>query len=199
MKKLIIVIIVSLFALAGNAQWSYKFLSKKKHFLYTSGDFIVGNQSSGKLSLNYVYNNKYTVNVGFTATTKDEATLPSEILKSATELTSVNATPAFTNAESLHIMAGRVYKLNHDGTFRLLVQGGPGIYTRRAPLYTITSNSYKYDMQATKALCLVLNPKVEIPLWRTIGVSAGPMAVLNKDEQYIGAGIGIMYGIIGKD
>ena len=199
MKKALFISIISLIALTSNAQWSYKFLSNEKHFLYTSGDLIVGNQNSGKLSLNYVYDTKYIVNVGYSATMKTDATLPNEILKSATELSPANLTPAFTNSENLHIMIGRVFSLNREGTFRLLLQGGPGLYTKRSPEYTIKSNVYDYEIGSTKNLCLVLNPKIEIPLCCAIGISAGPMAVISQNEQYIGAGIGIMYGIVGKN
>ncbi|HPF50731.1 MAG TPA: hypothetical protein PK335_04105 [Draconibacterium sp.] len=198
MKKLVLIIIAVLFTIVSNAQWSYKFLSNERHFLYTSGDFIVGNQNSGQISLNYVYNTKYIINFGYSATTKDEASLPNEILKSATELIPAFSTPAFTNSENLHLMVGRVFNLNREGTFRVLLQGGPGFYTKRAPAFTVKSNMYDYQMESSKELCFVLNPKVEIPLG-TIGISAGPMAVLNQNEKYIGAGVGIMYGILGKD
>lgn len=198
MKKLLLIAIAVLLAAASNAQWSYKFLSNETHFLYSSGDFIVGTQNSGQLSLNYVYNTKYTINIGYSATSKNDAALPNEILKSATELIPSFTTPAFTNSENIHLMVGRVFKLNREGTFRFLLQGGPGFYTKRAPSFTVKSNTYDYEMEESKELCLVLNPKLEIPLG-IIGISAGPMAVINQNEKYIGAGIGIMYGIIGKD
>lgn len=198
MKTLLTLVAVLLFTLTSQAQWSYRFLSQERHFLYSSGDYIVGNQNGGKLSINYVYNNKYTVNVGFSATTKNEAQLPNEILKSATELIPANPTAAFTNSENIHLMIGRVFNLNKAGTFRFIMQGGPGILTSRNPVYTVKSNVYEYDMEASKKMCLVLNPKIELPLFSAIGVSAGPMLVMNSSTRYIGAGIGIMYGIIGK-
>lgn len=199
MKTSILIFVAILFTLTSEAQWNYKFLSNERHFLYSSGDIIVGNQNSGNLSINYVYNKKYIVNVGYSATTKDEAQLPTEILKSATELTPVNATAAFTNSENIHLMVGRVFNLNENGSFRFILQGGPGITTSRDPVYTVKSNTYEYDMEASKKLCLVLNPKIEVPVCCAIGISAGPMMVLNNNTRYIGAGIGIMYGILGKD
>lgn len=199
MKTLLLLVAISLFSLTSHAQWSYRFLSQEKHFLYSSGDYIAGKQSSGKLSVNYVYNNKYTVNIGYSATTKSEAQLPNEILKSATELIPANATAAFTNSENIHLMVGRVFNLNNDGTFRFILQGGPGIITSRDPIYTVKSNVYEYDMEASKKMCLVLNPKLEIPLFSAIGVSAGPMLVMNSTTRYIGAGVGIMYGIVGRN
>ncbi len=158
----------------------------------------MGNQARGQISLNYVYDTKYMINVGYSASAKGEATLPNEILKSTTELIPAFTTPAFTNSENLHIMVGRVFKLNNDGSIRILLQGGPGYYSKRAPTFTVKSNMYDYEIESSKELCLVLNPKIEIPIG-IIGISAGPMAVINQNEKYIGAGIGIMYGITGKD
>jgi len=199
MKKLLLIVAALLLTIASYAQWSYRFLSQDKHFVYTSGDVVVGNKTSGKLGLNYVYNNKYIVNVGFSATAKTEAAIPNEILKSAIALIPANSTPAFVNSQNIHVMIGRVVKLNEEGTFRLLLQGGPGLYAKRSPSFTIDSNEYNYKMEVVSSLCLVVNPKVEIPLFSTLGVSAGPMAVINQNEKYFGAGIGIMYGIIGKN
>ncbi len=199
MKKLLLIVAALLLTVASYAQWSYRFLSQEKHFVYSSGDVVVGNRTSGNLGLSYVFDNKYTVNVGFSATTKTEAELPNEILKSTEELNPAYSTPAFVNSQNIHIMVGRVIKLNHDGSFRLLLQGGPGLYAKRSPSFTIKSNEYNYQMDVVSNLCLVVNPKVEIPLFSTIGVSAGPMAVINQNEKYFGAGIGIMYGIIGKN
>ena len=96
-------------------------------------------------------------------------------------------------------MVGRVFSLNHDGTIRLLLQGGPGVYTKRDAAFTIQSSSYNYEIESNKSICLVVNPKIEIPLGNVIGLSAGPMLVMDNTDQYIGAGIGIMYGIVGRN
>lgn len=199
MKTVLLLIAATLLTISSEAQWSYKFLSQEKHFLYTSGDFIVGKQTSGQISLNYVYNNKYTVNVGFSATTKSETMLPDHILKSATQMIPLNSATPFNNSENMHVMVGRVFKLSHDGSVRLLLQAGPGLYTSRDPVFSVKSNAYDFDIEANSSLCLVANPKIELPLFSTIGFSAGPMVMVNENQHYIGAGIGLMYGIVGKD
>lgn len=199
MKTLLLIIIACLFALASEAQWSYKFLSKEKHFLYSSGDYFVGKNNSGKVSVNYVLNNKYILNVGYSATSKQNVQLPSEILKSTQNLTPENSGLPFSNSENIHLMLGRVIELNREGTMRFLIQGGPGLSTARDPVFEIKTNTYNFDIEAKKSFSLVLNPKLEMPLFYTLGVSAGPMIIMNNKETYIGAGIGLMYGIIGKD
>ncbi|WP_167619639.1 hypothetical protein [Maribellus sediminis] len=199
MKTLLLFILVSLFALTSQAQWSYKFLSKEKHFVYSSGDFVMGKQNGGGISLNYIYNNKLTVNIGYSATVKTSADLPAEILKSTENLVPAFSTDPFSNSENIRILVGRVFNVNREGTVRLLLQGGPGIYTTREPSFTVKSNTYNYQTEATKSLSLVLQPKIEMPLFATLGLSAGPMVIFNESEHYFGAGIGLMYGILGKN
>ena len=199
MKTLILIILAGLLSFASEAQWSYKFLSKEKHFIYSSGDYYVGKNNSGKVSVNYVYNNKYILNLGYAASSKQDAQLPNEILKSTQELLPANSATPFSNSENLHLMVGRVIKINREGSMRFLIQGGPGLYTSRSPVYEIKSNSYDFDVEPAKSLCLVLNPKFEMPLFSSIGFSAGPMILVNNNESYVGAGIGLMYGIVGKE
>jgi len=198
MKTYYFLIIFFLISLSVQAQWSYRYLSQEKHFIYSSGEYLASSQSGGMLSINYLYNNKLVLNLGYSATAKQEAQLPAEVLKSGSELFPANPNPAFSNSENIHLMVGRVFNLNSAGTFRLLLQGGPGIRTRRDPVYTIESDMYEYDMKASKNISLVMNPKVELPLVSVLGISAGPMLVISKDNTYVGAGIGIIYGIIGK-
>ena len=199
MKSLLLLIIVSLFALTGQAQWSYKFLSKEKHFVYSSGDVIMGKQNGGGISVNYIYNNRLTVNVGYSASAKTSVDLPAQILKSTEGLVPSYSTDPFSNFENIRIVVGRVINLNHEGTLRCLLRGGPGIYTSREPSFIVKSNTYNYQTEATKSISLVLQPKIEMPLFAAIGLSAGPMIILNENEHYFGAGIGLMYGILGKN
>ncbi len=198
MKTLILIVIAGFLSTASHAQWSYRYLSKEKHFLYSSGDYIMGKNNSGRISVNYVYDNKYTINIGYSATSKHDAALSADILKSTTALSAENSGTPFSNSENIHLMLGRVFKLNSDGSIRFLIQGGPGIFTSRNPEYEISSSTYNFNTKASKSLGLVLNPKFEMPVFYAIGFSAGPMVLVNNNETYIGAGIGLMYGITGK-
>lgn len=182
----------------SQAQWSYKFMSQEKHFFYGSGEYVMGKCNGGNVGLNYVYNSKYTVRVGYSATNKSACSLPANYLKSATELIPLNNAEPFQNLENLHLLFGRAFNLNKSNSIRFVFQGGPGLSTFREPDFTISGREYDYDMKSTQKICLVLNPKIELPLCCTIGCSVGPMLVMNNSQTYIGAGIGIMYGIIGK-
>ncbi len=183
------------FAINSQAQWSYKFMSHQKHFLYTSGDYMVGETNGGKLGLNYVYDNKYLVNIGYSATNKTAYPLAGEYTKSAnSQSVSVAGSEGFQNIENFHLMVGRFFKLNRKNTVRLLIQGGPGVLTSRKPEYTLPGDNYTTNISQFPSL--TLNPKLEFPFLYSLGFSVGPMIIVSSEQNYYGAGIGFMYGII---
>ncbi len=198
MKTITLLLVCCIAALASQAQWSYKFSSHDKHFLYTSGQYIVGKCNGGSLGLNYVYNNKLTVSLGYSASNKETCSMPDEYLKSGIEYMPTSGVEPFQNNENIHIMLGRVFSLNKKSSIRFLLQGGPALSTVRAPEYEISGMQYDYQMKSSQKVSLVFNPKIELPLCCMIGFSVGPMIVINDTQQYIGAGIGLMYGIVGR-
>lgn len=185
-------------ALASNAQWTQKHSPAQKHYLYSTGEYVVGEEQAGNIGLSYSYNNKYTISVGYSATFKSPVSAPDAFLKSGTELTLANPDEPFENTENLHLMVGRIFDLNKKGNLRVVLQGGPGIATSREPEFNLTTSGDQYYFKtiASKKISLILNPKVEMPLLYSVGCSVGPMVVINNNRTYIGAGIGIMYGLI---
>uniref|UniRef100_UPI0032175200 hypothetical protein n=1 Tax=uncultured Draconibacterium sp. TaxID=1573823 RepID=UPI0032175200 len=197
MKLLVLSILFCIVTLSIQAQWSDNNKSPQKHFLYTSGDYIVGQSNGGNLGLSYMYNNKYSISIGYAATKKVEQPIPKEFLKSGTELIPIIPDQPFQNFEELHLMVGRVFNLNKRA--RILLQGGPGISNYREPDFKVSGNEYSHVMQTSKKLCLVVNPKVELPLLCTLGCSVGPIFVMNNEYKYMGLGIGLMYGVLRND
>lgn len=196
MKTFYLLLIFCFCSLISAAQWSNQFQSNDKHSLYTSGDYLMGACNGGNLGLNYIYANKISVNLGYTATNKASCSLPDQYLKSGATYTSTNPVEPFENFENLHLMFGGLINLSKKNSIRILLQGGPGLSTQREPDFIVSGNTYNYNMKTTKKVCLVVNPKIEMPLCCTIGFSFGPMVVVNDSQTYIGAGIGLMYGII---
>ncbi|WP_297093798.1 hypothetical protein [uncultured Draconibacterium sp.] len=198
MKALLLITVFSLVTLVSHAQWTDQTTAMKPHNLYSSGEYVVGNQQAGNIGLSYTYNNKYIVSVGYTATFKSAVSPSDNFLKSGSNITSATSAEPFENAENLHMMVGRILSLNHKKSMRVVLQAGPGIATFREPEFAlVNSNSqYNFETKTSKKLSLVLNPKLEMPLHSTVGCSVGPMVVVNSNQTYIGAGIGIMYGLI---
>ncbi|WP_297090005.1 hypothetical protein [uncultured Draconibacterium sp.] len=198
MKTPVLIIIFCLVALASQAQWSYRFLSSQKHYLYSSGEYVVGEKQAGNIGLNYTYNNRYTLSVGYSATFKSAASPTDEFLKSGTNLSPASSAEPFQNSEILHMMVGRIFDINKKRSIRVLLQAGPGISTFREPEFNLlkSTNQYNFKTAASKKISFVVNPKIEMPLCCTVGCSVGPMVIVNSNQTYFGAGIGLMYGLI---
>lgn len=199
MKPLILTAAFIILAITSQAQWSFDKLSSQQHFLYTSGELIVGKQNAGKLGLNYVYNNKLCISLGYAATAKTASSLPAEFLKSATTPTPVNSVQPFDNSENLHLMVGTIFNLAKRKSIRLVLQGGPALSNKRQANFEYAGTNkqnYVTSMENTQKISFVMNPKIELPLCCMIGCSVGPMLVINDQEKYIGAGVGLMYGIV---
>ncbi|WP_321376259.1 hypothetical protein [uncultured Draconibacterium sp.] len=201
MKTILLISVFCLISLVSQAQWSYKFLALQKHHLYSTGEYIVGQQQAGNIGLNYTLNNKYTLNIGYSATFKTPVSPSPEFLKSVTNLTPASSYEPFENAENLYMMVGRILDINRSRSIRIIFQGGPGIASFRQPEFNLTKSGDQYNFETivSKKLSLVLNPKIEMPLCCNFGCSVGPMVVINSKQTYIGAGIGLMYGLIKHD
>ena len=201
MKTLLLITVFSLVTIVCHAQWSDKPAATKQHNLYSSGEYVVGDQQAGSIGMSYTYNNKYIVSVGYIATFKSAVSPSDNFLKSGTNITPATSAEPFENAENLHMMVGRILNLNEKKNVRVVLKAGPGIATFREPEFTlVNSNSqYNFETKTSKKLSLVVNPKLEMPLHSTFGCSVGPMLVVNSNQTYFGAGIGIMYGLISNN
>lgn len=187
-----------------SAQWSNKFSTRwsEKHFLYASGDVMVGNYNGGDLGINYIINSKYSIKFGFSASNKQTSSQPMDYLKSSENEIPSGVDLPNENLENFHIMLGRVINLNSTENVRIIIQGGPGLSNSRVPTNwqwrenNFYKSNYDFDIQKKKNLSLIINPKIEFPLASIIGFSVGPMFIYSKETSFFGVGIGILYGII---
>ena len=201
MKLFVVISIFILGCLVSQAQFSDYFLVDHNNSLYSSGDILVGECNGGKLELNYIHNNSITFNIGYFATQKVSCEFPDSYTKSTESSTLINQEYPFRNMENFHIQIGKAINLNTNNTIRIILQGGPGLTTSRSPEFfnnfsSAAGSNYNYQIQASKKLSLVLNPKLEVPLYKMVGFSFGPMLIWNNESNYFGAGIGLIYGIV---
>jgi len=204
MKALLLLITFVFAVSAASAQWSNKFSGgwAEKHFIYGSGDVLVGNYTGKDISVNYIYNNKFSVKFGFSASDK-LASMPNFPLKSGEDVSSMPGHSPNENLENYHLMFGRVFRLDAKDKIRITVQGGPGISMLREPVVadnavnSVFNPNTDVNYEKTKNLSFILNPKIEFPIGCILGLSAGPMVMINEDRTFFGASIGFMYGVIG--
>jgi hypothetical protein len=203
MKKITVLLICVLFMHVASAQWSNKWLSHTdhKHLLYTHGDVMVGNKSGGNLGLSFVFNSKYSVEIGYSASSNQALSNFTSVLKSAnkSESAEIIASPD-EMLENYHMMMGRHFNLNTKGTFRLVVQGGPGMSVVNTKSAVTKSSGYTViPTVRTSDFSVMVNSKIEFPINRVIGFSAGPTLLMNHDRKYFSMGVGFIYGIISRN
>jgi hypothetical protein len=203
MKRIIFLLVCILFIHIASAQWSNKWLShtNHKHLLYTHGDVMVGTNSGGNLGMSFVYNRKYSVELGFSASSNKVLPAFPGMLKSASisESADIIASPE-EMLENYHMMVGRHFYLNSKGTFRLVVQGGPGVSVVNTKSAVTKSTGYTViPTVRTSDFSVMMNSKFEFPISKLIGFSAGPTLLVNHERKYFTMGVGFIYGIISKN
>lgn len=205
MKASLIITTLLLLASSTFAQWSNTDLRSqtKKHALFGSGDYITGNYQGGDIGINFIYNNKYSVKLGFSISEKSSTHLSQDFLKSGQTLSTTELSPPNEHFESIHLLFGRVFNLDARNRFRITLQGGPGISAVQEPVFQSTLENHSsvltdYELKYHKKSCasFVLNPKIEFPVVSVVGLSIGPMTIINQERTFWGASIGLMYGIV---
>jgi len=188
----------------ASAQWSneWRNSSRNKHLLYTNGDLMVGNSSGGNLGMSFVYNAKYSLEVGYSATSNQFNT-PLTGLKSASKSNSADVIPPGQLMENFNLMIGRHFNMNSEGTIRFVLQGGPGMSVMMEWVELQAGNGLnsivKSKLVKENDFSLMINSKFEFPITSLLGFSAGPSLIVNREKSFLSFSVGFMYGIISKN
>jgi len=201
MKNLIILSLLSFTSMLCSAQFSNNWLgTDNKHLLYSNIDLMLGNSSGGNLGMSFVYNCKYSVELGYSAISNQFNSIP--LLKSGNKSEDTDNSISSELMDNFNLMVGRHFNLNKKKSIRFVVQGGPGISVLRET-YNQQSSNFKNTEPAvvgkTNDFSLILNTKFEFPIIDILGFSAGPTLVMNHEKSYLTLSVGIMYGIISKE
>jgi hypothetical protein len=188
MKQLSIFAVLVLVSLTVSAQFANNWLpDHNKHLLYSNLDLMMGTQAGGNLGMSFVYNSKYSVQVGYSSVSNKQAPLV-PLFKSATKTDNSSMEIPSEMMENYNIMIGRHFNLNHNGTLRFIVQGGPGM--------SVLHDSFASDKN--QELSMMINTKIEFPIINLLGFSAGPTLVMNQERQNLTFCVGFIYGIISE-
>jgi hypothetical protein len=199
MKNTISILILLLFVLKLNAQFS------EKNAIYLGTEFNGGNFWGGSLNLNYVYNEKYSFQAGISGLMRESKSTPDDFSSGMISLFTLGLSNLnhYDEMETYQILAGRVFKLNNSNT-RFNIAGGIGYTVLTEPInwkpvtdYTLSEN-YTYDVNEHGMVSLIINPKFEFPFTRFFGLILSPMLQINGDRTYVGLGVGAIGGLLRK-
>jgi len=170
--------------------------------LYLSGEVNLGNYVGINVNANYVIEEKYSFQGGFSVHLRNSKSRPINYSTGLISLYSPDML-SFDYLRSVHFLIGKIYNLNELGSARVNLAGGIG-YTRTSrpenwrPIgifapFPIGSN-YAYDVRQLSSIGIIFNPKFEFPFSKFLGFTISPMFVFSRDAVFVGLGFGGMIG-----
>lgn len=195
MKKSICFLLLLPFIMQMNAQ------TAKNNAFYLSGELNAGNFIGINLNLNLNFNEKYSLQAGYSACTREAASIPDDFSSGILVLFTFGLSELILESmENYQVLFGKIYSLNDLGSIRLNLAGGIAYTVINEPSNWshITSPNggpnYTYDMKEYGTLSLIINPKFEFPFAKYIGITISPFLQTNFDKAFIGLGLGLMAG-----
>ena len=199
MKKLIVILVLHFILIQINAQVS------EKNAFYSTGEIAFGNYLEINLNFNYVINEKYSFQIGYSGHIRDSKSVPQDYSSGLVGIFSLGFGQLhFDQMDNYQILVGKIYNLDERGNIRFNLAGGIAYTVITEPTnwepvsgFTLGEN-YTYDIDKHSTISLIINPKIEFPFTRIIGLTISPMLQINKDRAFIGIGAGAMIGLLRK-
>ena len=200
MKKISFLVVISFIPFSfANAQFA------KNNAIYANGEMNFGNYWGGNFGLNYVYQEKYALQLGLTGNMRKAKSIPEDYTVGAIGIFALlGANTPLDQWVNYSVSFGRVFKLNPSGTIRMVPSIGIGykIYTKPENWMKIQEGSstwtenYSYEYIDYNAISLIINPKIEFPVIRYWGLTVSPMVQISRNGTYVGIGFGKMIGLL---
>jgi hypothetical protein len=188
MRQFILFTVLIIVTIPVTAQFANNWLTDhNKHLLYSNFDLMIGTNAGGNVGMNFVYNSKYSVQVGYSSDSNTPVPFV-QGFKSGTKSQNSTTEIPVEMMENFNIMFGRHFDLSSKGTIRFIVQGGPGL--------SILHDSFVSDKN--QEFSMMINTKIEFPIIDMLGFTAGPTLVMNQKRQNLTFCVGFIYGIISE-
>lgn len=172
--------------------------------VYLSSGLNLGNYFGGTLGINYVYKEKYSMQMSFTGNIRKAQNSPVGYSSGMFSVIFLGTDQPYEHFDSYNLLAGRIFKLNKQGTLRLNLHTGVGYTQIKEPhnwkqleydIYGIPLlNNYTWENKKQNEVSLVLNPKIEFVSDFLIGCYASGQLIVNRNRTYVGLGLGMMLG-----
>ncbi len=197
MKHILIILILFICENEVNAQFG------QNHAIYLSSELSLGNYFGIDENLNYVYKEKYSLKVGLSGHFRKPKSQPEDYSGGLLSLFSFGMINPFDQLLTYQIAFGRIFLLNKSETIRLNAAIGIGYTTIAEPqnwnrVTGFIAPNYGWEYKKYQRVSLIINPKIEFPVTRIVGLTVSPMIHVNTKRTYFGIGIGSMLGLLKK-
>lgn len=195
MKKILLFTLL-LLATTANAQ----FLDNNA--LYLNGGVSRGNYFGARVGVNIIHKEKYSLQAGFSGLIRGAKSKPEDYSGGLVGAFFFGLTSPFDEIASYELLVGRVVKLDDPGIVRLNLKGGATFSKfskptnwQSAPSGLVTPN-YTYDTFERNVIGLIINPEIEFPVTRVVGVAVSPFCILNKESTAAGVELKLLLGVL---
>lgn len=173
----------------------------EKNAFYHSGEFNAGNYYGLNLNANYVRDEKYSFQLGYSAHFRRAGESPEDYSSGLLSVFIFGLNSPIDQVENFQLLSGRIFLLNPKGTIRVNLLAGIGLAFITEPVNWEYRDSpwvanYTFDYNTHTTLSFIFNPKIEFPFTRYYGFTFSPLIHINKDGYFYGIGIGHMAGVI---
>jgi len=196
--KFFLTIFLCLFILEVQAQFS------ENHAIYMSPGFRTGNFRGASLNLNYVYQEKHSVQFGWSYLSSKPANRPENYLGGILDLATYGFSSPRNRVTTKYVLFGRMINLNADQHIRLNLRAGPSwdMVTRPENFRPIginpISGNYSYDIHERRSVGFIIRPEVEFPFTQIFGLGLGTYIQVNRDFFLAGVEMNFMLGLLKK-
>ncbi|MRR22870.1 hypothetical protein EG830_07805 [bacterium] len=182
-------------AAAANAQFG------EKNAIYGSNEFNLGGYLGVDLSINYVYDARYSLSLGYSINTRIAKSIPSDYSPGLVGILTLGMNTPHDDFQSFHLAGGIIARLNESGTVRANLSLGVGFVTTTQPYNWVKtdgfmSENYTWDYQKRHYVSFVINPKFEFPFTRHWGLTISPMVQFYEGGTFFVVGVGHIFGLL---
>ncbi|WP_372948420.1 hypothetical protein [Mariniphaga sp.] len=195
-------IIISLFIFS--IEWVHAQFAEN-HAIYLSQELNFGNYIGLNADLNYVYNERFSLKIGYNGNIRKPKSQPEDYSSGLIKVMILGLENPYDQIENYQIAFGKIDRLNKSGTIRINFLVGIGYTIIREPENwqkiddgSFFFENYTWNYKRNNAASLIINPKIEFPFTSVFGLTVSPMLEINKYRVYYGVGIGTMLGLLRK-
>lgn len=182
----------------------FSFGQKKDNYLiYSSLKGNVGNYYGAGVTLDLVRSNNYSLGIGFFEQEKKPSNRPSDYEKGVLTLLTMGGGIARDNLQSVSLTAGRIFLSKSNSLIRYHLKAGLIYSFGKMPTNWVkldnalfTFENYSYDYEKYQEIGVLVNPTIDIPVFKYLGFSMGPYALLNQNTVSYGIEITTLIGLV---
>lgn len=173
----------------------------EKNAIYGANEINLGGYAGVDVSLNYIYNGKYSFRFGFSDNTRLSRSKPSDYSPGIIGILTLGASTPRDYFRSFQLGCGRIVMLSETGKVRANLSVGIGFVKTRIPynwqkIDGYLTDNYTWDYKTGHSISLIINPKFEFPFTRYWGLSISPMVQFYDGGTFFVVGVGHIFGLL---